>query len=76
MRNLVEDFVQHLRNERGQAENTQQTYFLLLKQFVAWAEKQGLGDWQSVQLSHLMAFLRHERERALAHQPPASAWSN
>ena len=62
MHALVEDFVQHLRNERGQSENTQKTYFALLNQFVAWAGKQGLGDWRAVQLSHLMAFLQHERD--------------
>jgi integrase/recombinase XerD len=73
MHELVEDFVQHLRNERGQSENTQKTYFALLNQFVAWAEKQGLGDWQTVELSHLMAFLQHERERVLANQPEESA---
>jgi integrase/recombinase XerD len=73
MRELVEDFVQHLRNERGLSENTQKTYFTLLNQFVAWAEKQGLADWQTVELSHLMAFLQHERERALANQPEESA---
>jgi integrase/recombinase XerD len=73
MRELVEDFIQYLRNERGQSENTQKTYFALLNQFVAWAEKQGLGDWRAVELSHLMAFLQHERERALANQPEESA---
>jgi integrase/recombinase XerD len=73
MRELVEDFIQYLRNERGQSENTQKTYFALLNQFVAWAEKQGLGDWRAVELSHLMTFLQHERERALANQPEESA---
>ena len=73
MHALVEDFVQHLRNERGQSENTQKTYFALLNHFIAWAEKQGLGDWPAVGLPHLMAFLQHERERALANQPEASA---
>jgi integrase/recombinase XerD len=72
MRELVEDFLQHLRHERGQAEHTQRTYSALLNKFVGWAEKQGLADWKSVQLSHLMAFLQHERERALANQPEDS----
>jgi integrase/recombinase XerD len=73
MRELVEDFIQHLRNERGQSENTQKTYFALLNQFVAWAEKQDLGDWKAVGLPHLMSFLQHERERTLANQPDESA---
>ncbi|MDB6034618.1 MAG: Tyrosine recombinase XerC, partial [Verrucomicrobiales bacterium] len=65
MQNLVEDFLQHLRNERGQAENTQRTYATLLKKFTTWAEGQGLLDWTDVQLSHLIAFLKHERGRNL-----------
>jgi len=72
VRTLIEDFLQHLRHERGQAEHTQRTYAALLTKFVAWAAKQGLPDWRSVELRHLMAFLQHERERALANQPKES----
>ena len=72
MNQLVEDFLQYIRHERGQAEHTQKTYALLLGKFIAWANQRGLSDWKSVQLAHLMAFLQHERERALAHQPPGS----
>jgi integrase/recombinase XerD len=69
---LVEDFLQHLRHERGQAEHTQRTYAALLGKFVTWAEKQGLTDWKVVELSHLMAFLQFERERTLANEPKDS----
>jgi integrase/recombinase XerD len=69
---LVEDFLQHLRHERGQAEHTQRTYAALLNKFVAWAQTQELNDWKSIELRHLMAFLEHERERALANQPKNS----
>jgi integrase/recombinase XerD len=69
---LVEDFLQHLRHERGQAEHTQRTYAALLNKFVVWAGAQGLSDWKSVELRHLMAFLQHERERGLANQPKDS----
>lgn len=72
MNQLVEDFLQYLRHERGQAEHTQRTYAALLGKFVAWAEKQGLADWQSVKFTHLMSFLEHERARALANQPKES----
>jgi len=72
MNQLVEDFLQYLRHERGQAEHTQKTYAALLNKFVAWAAKQGLSDWQSVELRHLMAFLEHERERTLVNQPKES----
>ncbi len=67
MQTLVEDFLQYLRHERGQAEHTQKTYAALLHKFVRWAGEQGLADWKSVELRHLMSFLQHERER-----PPAT----
>ncbi len=73
METLVEDFLQHLRHERGQAEHTQRTYAALLKKFVAWAGEHGLKDWKLVELPHLMSFLQHERERQLAREPEASA---
>lgn len=69
MQTLVEDFLQHLRHERGQAEHTQRTYAALLNRFVVWAENAGLSDWKSVELKHLMAFLQHERERELKNGP-------
>ncbi len=73
MQHLVEDFLQHIRNERGQAEHTQKTYSALLTRFVNWAEKQGLVNWKDVQLSHLMSFLQHERERPVANEEKDSA---
>jgi integrase/recombinase XerD len=72
MNQLVEDFLQYLRHERGQAEHTQKTYAALLNKFIAWAAKQGLSDWYLVKFPHLMAFLQHERERVLANQPKES----
>ena len=72
MQTLVEDFLQYLRHERGQAEHTQRTYAALLKKFTDWAAKQNLTDWKSVELKHLMAFLQHERERPMADEPKES----
>ena len=69
---MVEDFLQYLRHERGQAELTQKTYAALLGKFTAWAGKQGITDWKQVELKHLMAFLQSERERSLAHEPKES----
>jgi integrase/recombinase XerD len=69
---LVEDFLQYLRHERGQAEHTQKTYASLLGKFIAWARKQGLTEWRQVELKHLMLFLQHERERPLADEPKES----
>lgn len=72
MQNLVEDFLQFLRHERGQSENTTRTYAALLGKFVAWAQKQNLTDWKQVDLRHLMSFLQHERERRLETEPKDS----
>jgi len=72
MQTLVEDFLQYLRHERGQADNTAKTYAALLGKFTAWAGKQGLTDWKSVELRHLMSFLQHERERGLANESKES----
>jgi len=65
MQNLVEDFLQYLSHERGQSDNTAKTYAALLGKFTAWAAKQNLTDWQSVELKHLMTFLQQERSRDL-----------
>ncbi|HTG43034.1 MAG TPA: tyrosine recombinase [Verrucomicrobiae bacterium] len=72
MQNLVEDFLQHVRNERGQAENTQRTYSALLGRFVRWAEKNGLATWQSIDLRHLTEFLLEEQQRKVARTPEGS----
>ncbi|HVY69336.1 MAG TPA: tyrosine recombinase [Verrucomicrobiae bacterium] len=69
METLVEDFLQYLRHERGQAEHTQKTYAGLLHRFVAWARKQGLNEWRQVEFRHLSDFLQHERERPLEIEP-------
>ncbi len=72
MQTLVEDFLQYLRHERGQSDNTAKTYAALLGKFVAWAEKQNLSDWKAVELKHLMAFLQSERTRKAKVGRPAS----
>lgn len=72
MQTLVEDFLQYLRHERGQSEQTQKTYAALLGRFVVWAGQQGITDWRTVELPHLMAFLQHERARQPADQPKES----
>ena len=69
MQNLVEDFLQYLRHERGQSAHTQKTYAALLGKFITWAENRHMTDWRSVDLSHLMSFLLHERDRNLENPP-------
>jgi integrase/recombinase XerD len=64
MENWVEDFLQHLRHERGQSPHTQKTYAAVLGRFIRWAHQQGLQDWPSISLSHLLAFLQAESQRA------------
>lgn len=73
MQDLVEDFLQHLRHERGQAEHTQRTYASLLNRFTTWAQAQGVGTWEQVQFGHLTGFLQHERERRLQTAPEDSS---
>ena len=73
MENLVEDFLQFLRHERGQSEHTQTTYSALLLRFVAWARAQNIHDWKAVELPHLMAFLTHERQRPVENQEEGGA---
>ena len=72
MQTLVEDFLQYLGHERGQAEHTQKTYAALLGKFTSWAATQKLTDWRLVELKHLMSFLQHERERGLLNEPKES----
>jgi integrase/recombinase XerD len=71
MENLVDDFLQYSRSERGQAAHTQRTYAALLGRFVQWAQSTGLEDWRSVELKHLTDFLLHEQQRpGRAGRPP------
>lgn len=69
MQALVEDFLQYLRHERGQSENTARTYAGLLNRFLEWAQGEGLTDWCQVELKHLMDFLQHERSRPSLKEP-------
>lgn len=71
MENLVDDFLQYSRSERGQAQHTQRTYAALLGRFVQWAQSKGLQDWRSVELKHLTDFLLYEQNRPRrAGRPP------
>jgi integrase/recombinase XerD len=70
---LVEDFLFHVRHERGQAENTQRTYAAQLKRFVGWAERRGLKDWSAVTPALLLDYLQAERERKPAANRPGNA---
>jgi len=73
VRELIEDFLQYLRHERGQSGNTARTYAGLLNRFADWGEKNGLKEWTQVEFKHLMSFLEHERARPLESDPPDPA---
>jgi len=73
MQDLVEDFLQHLRNEKGQSDHTQKTYAGLLGRFVRWAGEHQIADWRSIQLPHLTAFLLGEQQRKLETVPEPSS---
>ncbi len=73
MQALIEDFLQHIRHERGQAEHTQRTYAFLLGRFVKWTEEKGLRSLEDVELRHLMAYLAGERRRPLVSEPEGSS---
>jgi integrase/recombinase XerD len=72
MEEMVEDFLQYLRNERGQSDLTQRTYKGLLDKFIAWAKAHKITDWRAVELAHLTAFLLDEQQRSLANEPSDS----
>jgi integrase/recombinase XerD len=63
---LVEDFLVHLRNERGHADHTQRTYAALLKKFTTWAADKKIGDWKAITPARIVEFLQHERGRRLS----------
>jgi len=63
MEELIEDFLIHLRHERGLAENTQKTYKFLLDKFIIYLKSKGTNNWQEVKFNNLIAFLQSERER-------------
>lgn len=60
---LIDEFLIHLRHERGQAGHTQRTYSHLLGQFVTWAGTQKITQWRDVSYADLMAFLEHQMKR-------------
>lgn len=65
---LVEEFLVHVRHERGQSANTERTYAALLGRFAAWAESKDIGSAGGIRFEHLMEFLEHERARKLEGQ--------
>ena len=73
MQNLVDDFLVFSRHEKGCSPQTAKTYAALLANFTTWADRHQLCDWNQVKLSDLMAFMEHERSRALKGEPESAA---
>lgn len=69
---LVEEFLQHLRSERGRAEHTQRTYAALLGHFVTWAEAKGIQAWKELTPETIHAFLLHEQTREFQPTPESA----
>ena len=65
MEALVDEFLEHLRLERGHSEHTQKTYATLLLRVVQWSKKAKVSDWRELSLAHLQAFLEAERNREI-----------
>lgn len=66
---LVEDFLLHLRHERGQSGETQKTYASLLGRFIRWAGGRGVTEWPQVTLQQLGDFIAEERRRPSEKSP-------
>ena len=60
---LLEEYLVHLRHERGFSEKTQKTYAMLLGRLVRWLEGRGVATWKQVDLAGLTDYLEHERSR-------------
>jgi len=70
MRHLVEEFLVHLRHERGQALHTQRTYAAMLGRFADWAEARSIPNAAAVTTADLVSFLEHERNRPAKQEGP------
>jgi len=63
---LTEEYLVHLRHERGRAEHTQRTYAHLLDRFVRWAEARGRTQWPQISTTDLLDYLEHQRIQSTA----------
>jgi integrase/recombinase XerD len=66
---MLEEFLTHLRLERGQAEHTRRTYAHQLGQFIDWAAAHGIASWREITFKNLADYLDHCRNRQRAEAP-------
>jgi integrase/recombinase XerD len=60
---LIEEFLVHVRHERGQSAHTQRTYAAQLARFNAWAGSNQLNSIREITVTHLIKYLEQERNR-------------
>jgi site-specific recombinase XerC len=60
---MVEEYLVHLRHERGLSIQTQRTYSMLLMRLCRWLATASVTAWPQVDTARLTAFLEHERTR-------------
>ncbi len=72
MEGLIEEFIQFLLHEKGQSKHTASTYGTQLRNFLSWAKKEKIKDWDQVTLMELTRFLSDERRRAPVHEKDES----
>ena len=67
MDNLVNQFLHHIKVERGYSVNTLSAYQRDLAQFTVYSRQQGLSSWESLTagiLSHYLAWLQQKKYRS------------
>jgi integrase/recombinase XerD len=61
VQNDIDDFLIHMRLERGLAENTSQAYRRDLEQYAAWVSDEGLASMRDITAAHVLRFAHYLR---------------
>ena len=61
VQNDIDDFLIHMRLERGLAENTSQAYRRDLEQYAAWVSDEGIASMREVTAAHVLQFAHYLR---------------
>ena len=63
---LINDFLAHLKNEKGLAQNTTENYQRDLKQLLTFATEQDIGEWNKLADHHLRFYVAQNHRRGLS----------